>query len=184
MTHDARTGPVDSSWEHDLVAAVTVLLGHPVDAAAGPGYALYHRNIAVAEGGRRLLGMLEDAGALRRTWLPDDGTGRAEPLETCLSPDWGWTWPDPRSCSSSPVNRRWPGRSAHNRTRTWSPMRSGPCSATTGRTRRLPWPPNATASSPRWKALAARPGTAFVAAWDLAYFGEVSLAVMHTGTRT
>ncbi len=37
---------------------------------------------------------------------------------------------------------------------------------------------------PGWKFLAARPGTTFVAAWDLAYFGEVSLAVMHAGDAT
>jgi len=33
---------------------------------------------------------------------------------------------------------------------------------------------------PGWQSLTARPGTTFIAAWDLAYFGEVSLAVMRT----
>lgn len=76
----------DGSWDRDLMAAFTVLLGRPVDGfASGADYRLYYLNTANPEGVRWFFTALDDGESLRRVWLSEV---RPTVLETCLSPDW------------------------------------------------------------------------------------------------
>jgi hypothetical protein len=76
------------SWDQELTAACSVLLGRSVDSFdAEAEYVLRYVNTVFVE--TWLFKMVDDAGTLDRVWQPaDDGT-RPTVLAVCLGLDWG-----------------------------------------------------------------------------------------------
>ncbi|MEV7597286.1 hypothetical protein AB0O91_07845 [Kitasatospora sp. NPDC089797] len=75
------------SWEQDLTAAFSVLLGRPVDSFdPEAAYTLYYLNTAVDEDW--VWGTLDDSDSLRRTWAPGGDSDRPAVLRICLALDW------------------------------------------------------------------------------------------------